>query len=231
MKWFKHETDAHSNLKLQGLIDKFGLEGYGYYWSCLELIGKSGEEYKVKSTKDWMLYFKKFLNIEIEKQIKILDYLSEKNLIDKAELGKGNLHAPKLAERCDEYTDKVRRKSGQGRDNVRLEENRIEENRREKKPHSSLSYLSKIPDTDLEELHAKFDASKSVIQRKAEQMAKYCKSKGKVYKNYRSFLENGLDKDFGRRVAPKVVHAEKVLSPEIRQKNVDLMKDIGKVFA
>lgn len=129
MKWFKHETDSHTNLKLQSLVDKFGLEAVGYYWSCVELVGLQGKNFELKVEKDWKLYLKKFLGIEEKKQDAILEFMSNKKLIDKKALKKGNLYIPKLAERCDEYTDKVRRISRQGRDNVGLEEKRRDKKR------------------------------------------------------------------------------------------------------
>ena len=39
MKWFKHET--RRNAQLKRLIMEFGLEGYGVYWLCMELISGS----------------------------------------------------------------------------------------------------------------------------------------------------------------------------------------------
>lgn len=39
MKWFKHDTDANSDNRLQNVLLDYGLEGYGLYWYCLELIG------------------------------------------------------------------------------------------------------------------------------------------------------------------------------------------------
>lgn len=76
-------------------------------------------------------------------------------------------------------------------------------NKDKEKPHASLQYLDPVPSEDLQELTKKYDASAGSIKRKAEQMANYCRAKGKTYKNYRAFLENGLDKDFGRRPAEK----------------------------
>ena len=38
MKWFKHDSDANSDAKLKRVRMKYGLEGYGLYWYCLELI-------------------------------------------------------------------------------------------------------------------------------------------------------------------------------------------------
>jgi hypothetical protein len=132
MKWFKHETDAHSNLKLQSLITKYGSEAYGYYWSCIELVGFQGVNYRVKSDKDWKIYLKKFLEIDLPKQETYLSYFAQSGLIDKKALSKGDLFVPKMKERSDDYTNKVRRKSEHSTDNVSLEEKKEEKKRREK---------------------------------------------------------------------------------------------------
>ncbi len=86
---------------------------------------------------------------------------------------------------------------------------------REEKPHSHKKYLLSIPEEDLKELREKYEASVSQVKRKAEQMHNYCEAKGKIYKNYRAFLENGLDKDFGRRV--KVLAHQKEPEPVLTQ--------------
>ena len=45
MKWFKHDTAANMDGKLQEILLDYGLEGYGLYWYCLELIsGKVSKE-------------------------------------------------------------------------------------------------------------------------------------------------------------------------------------------
>lgn len=38
MKWYKHDSNAHMDAKLQDILLDYGLEGYGLYWYCLELI-------------------------------------------------------------------------------------------------------------------------------------------------------------------------------------------------
>ena len=40
MKWFKHDTDASIDAKLQELLLDYGATGYGLYWYCIELIAK-----------------------------------------------------------------------------------------------------------------------------------------------------------------------------------------------
>jgi len=38
MKWFRHDSNANSDAKLKRVRMKYGLQGYGLYWYCLELI-------------------------------------------------------------------------------------------------------------------------------------------------------------------------------------------------
>ena len=38
MKWFKHDSDAHRDAKLRKVVMKYGMEGYGLYWHCIEMI-------------------------------------------------------------------------------------------------------------------------------------------------------------------------------------------------
>lgn len=47
MRWFKHQTAAHSDVKLKKLILRQGMAAYGLYWYCLELIGKDVSESKL----------------------------------------------------------------------------------------------------------------------------------------------------------------------------------------
>ena len=38
MDWFKHDSNANLDEKLQEVLLDYGLEGYGLYWYCIELI-------------------------------------------------------------------------------------------------------------------------------------------------------------------------------------------------
>lgn len=40
MKWFKHDSDANRDRKLKKVIMRYGAEGYGLYWYCIELIAE-----------------------------------------------------------------------------------------------------------------------------------------------------------------------------------------------
>lgn len=97
---------------------------------------------------------------------------------------------------------------------------------------SSKKYLLEIPEEDILEFRGKYEASSGQIKRKAEQMHNYCESKGKVYKNYRAFLENGLDKDFGRKakVVATAQEVKKVYTPEETAKIEEKKREISNLF-
>lgn len=38
MEWFRHDSNANLDEKLQHVLLDYGLEGYGLYWYCIELI-------------------------------------------------------------------------------------------------------------------------------------------------------------------------------------------------
>lgn len=40
MQWFKHDTNANRDAKLSKLRIRYGMEGYGLYWYCIELIAE-----------------------------------------------------------------------------------------------------------------------------------------------------------------------------------------------
>lgn len=145
MKWFKHETDAHTNLKLQTLIRDHGAAAYGYYWFLIELVGKEGDNFRIISGKSWNKFAEIMLQIDSKKQQEYLDAIADLGLIDKKALKQGTLYIPKLAERSDDYTNRVRRVSEHSSDNVPLEENRTEEIRTEKRRISSFEDILKHP--------------------------------------------------------------------------------------
>lgn len=46
MRWFKHDSDAGIDVKLKRVRMKYGMEGYGLYWHCLESIARGIDENK-----------------------------------------------------------------------------------------------------------------------------------------------------------------------------------------
>lgn len=229
MKWFKHESDAQSNIKLQAVIDRYGLAAYGYYWACLELVANQGEQYRIKREKRWEIHLKKILNIEIDEQKKYLSMFARKNLIDKDSLKKGELYIPKLEERCDEYTEKVKRKSRQAPDNVGLEEKRTEEKREE----HSISFLQNLPEKFIADILTDYDTSEKAIKEKASDLFLWCKSNGKTKKNYKAFLLTAIRKDFTKKriyLPPLDLAQEEAIDIKENENIKNQITKIGEIF-
>lgn len=83
-------------------------------------------------------------------------------------------------------------------DNTREDKIRIDKNREERET-SSQKYLLTIPENDLEEFTKKFECTPRQVKAKAEQLFNWCKANGRTKKDYKAFLRNALDRDFGRR--------------------------------
>jgi hypothetical protein len=110
IKWFKHQADANLNAKLQEVILDHGMEGYGLYWFCIELVAMN-----VTSTK---------LNFELEHDARIISRMtaipvSKVELImkdfielDLFSASHGRIQCLKLAKRCDDFTAKAIRQNG-----------------------------------------------------------------------------------------------------------------------
>ena len=131
MKWFKHQSDAYSNLKMQQMMCELGTEGYGHFWICIELVAQQGKNCRIDAKKCWKKSLLFITRTDEEKMERILTIFAEVELIDKKALNKGDLYIPKLRDYSDDYTNKVRRVSRQSTDSVLLEENRIDKNRKE----------------------------------------------------------------------------------------------------
>jgi len=47
LQWYKHDANANSDAKLKKLRIKYGMEGYGLYWYCLELIAANVDSHNL----------------------------------------------------------------------------------------------------------------------------------------------------------------------------------------
>ncbi len=137
MKWYKHDSNANCDAKLRRVRLKYGMEGYGLYWYCLELIAQNVEKHN--------------LSFELEHDAEIIAAdtsihfeLVQEMMMFMVDLGlfereNGIITCLKLAARTDEYTQKLIKQLGsvptlsrQSPDKVRsnrTEQNRLEQNR------------------------------------------------------------------------------------------------------
>ena len=177
MKWFKHDAAANMDAKLRRVRLKYGMEGYGLYWYCLELIAGSVE--------------KNNLTFELEHDAEIIAYdvgisqaLVEEMMVFMCEQGlfendTGKITCLKMLTRSDEYTQKIIRGDITCRDSVPtlsgenpkksllLEQNRTEQNRKEGGPHPD-------PHTDPDQAKPRSRFAPPTL----EEVRKYVREKG-----------------------------------------------------
>ena len=132
MKWFKHQSDSYSNLKHQHVLSEHGLEGYGLFWICVEMVAQQGVDYRIEKAKNWKRVLCYITRQKEEKIDEFLKTFAETKLIDQDSLDQGDLYIPKMEDNLDDYTNRVRRVSEPATDNVHLEQKRTDKNRIEK---------------------------------------------------------------------------------------------------
>lgn len=132
IKWFKHDANAVLDSKLRRLRTKYGLEGYGLYWYCLECVARNVERHN--------------LTFELEEDAELISVDTgvhrervEEMMRDMVTWGlfeesQGRITCLKMASRTDEYTQKLINKittvgteSGQTPDGVGIKSELIEE--------------------------------------------------------------------------------------------------------
>jgi hypothetical protein len=141
MKWFKHDSAASLDAKLARVRLKYGMEGYGLYWFCLESIARNVETHNLTfELEEDAELLSVATNIHYERVQEMMTYMVNLGLFENCD---GRITCLKMATRTDEYTQKLLRNSQSvptlSRHTpdkvppIRTEENRIEENRVEKK--------------------------------------------------------------------------------------------------
>ncbi len=137
MKWFKHDSTASLDAKLARVRLKYGMEGYGLYWFCLESIARNVETHNLTfELEEDAELLSVATNIHYERVQEMMTYMVNQGLFENCE---GRITCLKMATRTDEYTQKLLR----NRDNVptvsrhtpdkvppiRIDKNRTEEKR------------------------------------------------------------------------------------------------------
>ncbi len=105
MKWFKHDSDASNDAKLKKLRLKYGAQGYGIYWYCLELIARNVEKHNLtfELEHDAELIADDFkLSSDLVQHI--MTYMVELELFENVD---GVISCLKMATRTDEYTQQI----------------------------------------------------------------------------------------------------------------------------
>lgn len=156
MKWFKHDSDAHADAKLEKVRIKYGLQGYGLYWYCLELIARSVDKNNLSFELEHdaeIIAFRTGVHRDVIQEM--MSFMVDIGLFHSSE---GRIFCLKMAYRLDENTQKEQRKlrsdSGAtpellGTNSALKEEKRTEKKRKETPPAIPLprkKRLTPLPD-------------------------------------------------------------------------------------
>ena len=145
MKWFKHDSNARHDARIERVRMKYGMEGYGLYFYCLELIAGSVEKHNLTFELEHdseVIAHSTGIHYELVQEM--MQYMCDLGLFENVS---GVITCLKMATRTDEYTQKLI-KSRQCPDNVRLnrrEEKRIDKNRKENNTMSSPKVSDQVP--------------------------------------------------------------------------------------
>lgn len=100
MKWFKHDSNAHTDAKLQKVLMRYGADGYATYWYSLELIaGKVDAKnitFELEHDAELIGHVLKIDQLCVEE---IMLYMTELGLFDNSE---GVITCLKMATRLDD---------------------------------------------------------------------------------------------------------------------------------
>jgi hypothetical protein len=110
MKWFKHDTDANMDAKLQEVMLDYGLEGYGLYWYCIELIAQNvnGDNLTFELEHDARIIARN-TGSTAQKVEQMMTSFINLGLLNS---DNGHIFCLKLAARCDDFTAKAVRRNG-----------------------------------------------------------------------------------------------------------------------
>lgn len=139
MKWFKHDSNANTDAKLKRVRMKYGMQGYGLYWYCLELIAANVEKHNMTFELEHdaeVIAFDAGINYALVQEM--MTYMVDLGLFENT---KGLITCLKMATRTDEYTLKLLRTPENVPTNsrhtpekvppIRIEEKRIDKNKKE----------------------------------------------------------------------------------------------------
>ncbi len=143
MKWFRHDSDARSDAKIEKLMIKYGVDGYGLYFYCVEIIaGNLSAEhitFELEHDAETIAYRLKMDTLRVEE---IMLYMVKAGLFD-INPTTNRIVCMSLARRLDNHMIRNLeiRKVAQRSDNVvstqpqrrPSEQIRLEETRRDKK--------------------------------------------------------------------------------------------------
>jgi hypothetical protein len=119
MRWFKHMTRSWDDEKISSLVEKYGIEGYGFYFRVLEIVAANLEDSSHSAVTYSLRKWSKLTAIFQPKVLRLCQVCGELGLIEyelSANLLKVSI--PKIFKYRDEYSEKREKKNCKNRDNI-----------------------------------------------------------------------------------------------------------------
>tara|TARA_R100000995_G_scaffold84922_1_gene65915 strand:+ start:29279 stop:29974 length:696 start_codon:yes stop_codon:yes gene_type:complete len=208
--WFSHDMNAHEDSKIKALMSIWGAEGYGWYWIIVEVMAQQ-KGYKISTQKkyDFPSLALSLPNCSTEKCKEFVD-----DCINEFELFKSdgkNFWSTSLIERMTKH-DMARERGKnaaaarwqKSKDKKESQEDTIfPEIQKEIDPAKVKSiqvlhnpdYFNLFCNQLLESENFKH-ITRTQLKNKRDELIDYLNSKGKKYKDYRSFFRGCLRRDF-----------------------------------
>lgn len=203
MKWFKHDSDASIDAKMEKLRMRYGMEGYGLYWYCLELIVGSIEEHNVTFQLEHDAEIIAYrCNMHVDQVQEMMKYMVDLGLFENTS---GNITCLKLLKRLDssmtsnprlrgiikKHHDGVMTQSGLSHDSVMLD-------RREEIDIPTSRKTSLPKDFSISDRVAKWAEEKghTFLEQHLENFIDQAKAKGYQYKDWDSAFMTAIRKDW-----------------------------------
>lgn len=119
MRWFKHFSDASDDSFIEGLEEKFGLEGYARWWKLLEIIARSMDKTDCCSATHSWVKWQSFLKGKRNKLETFLEHCQNESRITLKLNGNIlEIKCPNLLKLKDEYNSKSGQPPDTNRDSV-----------------------------------------------------------------------------------------------------------------
>lgn len=119
MRWFKHMTRSWDDEKLASLVEKHGLEGYGFYFRLVEIVAGNIDENSDSVVTYSLRRWSELTAIFQPKVKKLCQVCSDLGLIEFELTGeKLKVAIPKIFKYRDEYSEKRAKGKKKNRDNI-----------------------------------------------------------------------------------------------------------------
>jgi hypothetical protein len=206
MKWFKHNGNALHDEKIEELIDKYSMEGYGVYFAIVEMIAGALSTDNIDfDLKHRATTLSRKWNMKRSKIIEITDFLTKINLLQ-INPETNNIACFGLLKRLDvstsnniEFKKMVNNNKYQKllESNSRREDNTIEEKRKEDiiKPPKKDKFLDFILLFEYEYDKLVEDFGEHKTKEYIQRLNDYIGSKGVKYKSHYHTILNWRRKD------------------------------------